>query len=131
MLEQPELFGVPVGRAKDDAVALGVFKYWAEARHRALGLNGAGPKQVPTKRRLARIRARLKEGYTPAELRRAIDGVLCSEFHLRGGYTDIELICRDQAHVEQYRAMKQAPAAGTADWGDAEAERILKRAQRG
>ena len=128
---QPELFGVPVGRAKDDAVALAVFEYWAEARHRALGLNGEGPKQVPTKRRLAKIRARLAEGYKPDDLRRAIDGVLASSFHLNGGYTDIELICRDQAHVDQYRAMKRAPAAGTADWGDAEAERILKRAHRG
>ena len=102
MLEQPELFGFPVGRAKDDAVALVVFKYWAEERHRALGLNGEGPKQLPTKRRIAKIRARLEEGYTAEDLRRAIDGVLASEFHLHGGYTDIELICRDQAHVDRY-----------------------------
>ena len=100
--EQPELFGVPVGRAPEDAVALGVFKYWAEERHRALGLNGEGPKQVATKRRLAKIRARLVEGYTAAELRSAIDGVLASEFHITGGHTDIELICRDQAHVDRY-----------------------------
>lgn len=112
MLEQPELFSVPIGRAKDDAMALVVFKYWAEERHRVLGLNGEGPKQVPTKRRLAKIRARLEEGYTPAELRSAIDGVLASEFHLAGGHTDIELICRDQAHVERY--IRRAPQVARA-----------------
>lgn len=116
MTEQPELFGVPVGRASDDAMAMAVFRYWAEERHRALGRNGTGPKQVPTKRRLAKIRARLEEGYEPAELRRAIDGVLASEFHVTGGHTDIELICRDQAHVDRYALM--APKKARRDPAD-------------
>lgn len=63
---------------------------------------------------MSRIKARLAEGYTVAELERAIDGVLASEYHLRGGYTDIELICRDQSHVDRYIAQappKQAPRA--------------------
>jgi len=98
---------------------MAVFTYWAHARHRALGLNGAGPKQLPTKRRVSKIKARLAEGYTVDDLKRAIDGVLSSDYHLKGGYTDIELICRDQAHVERYIAMSRKvgpPEVGTAAW---------------
>lgn len=89
-----------------------VFDYWASERHRALGLNGTSPRQQKTKKRLSKIRARLKEGYTPADLKRAIDVVLASDFHRENGHTDIELICRDQAHVEQYlsRDAEQRPA---------------------
>lgn len=103
MQHQPPLFDLPEPAVPD--AARSVFDYWAHARHRALGLNGEGPRQVATPRRMSRIRARLKEGYAVAQLKRAIDGVLASEYHLKGGYTDIELICRDQAHVERYMAM--------------------------
>ena len=41
------------------------------------------------------------------QLKEAIDGCLASPFHLAGGHLDIELICRDQQHVERYRAMRQ------------------------
>ena len=111
---QPPLFELPP--AQPSGQAMEVFTYWAHARHRALGLNGDGPKQIPTQRRLSKVKARLGEGYTVTDLKRAVDGVLASDYHLRGGYTDIELICRDQAHVERYIEMapvsKKKPAAG-------------------
>lgn len=103
MTEQPELFSdTPAAAVGLEAAALAIFWYWAEERYLALGVNGRKPKQVATAKRLAKIRARLREGYTPDDLRRAIDGVLASDFHIQNGYTDIELICRDQAHVDRY-----------------------------
>ena len=104
---QPPLFDLPEPAG---TTAMAVFKYWANTRHHALGLNGQGPKQVPTARRLSKIKARLAEGYTVDQLKAAIDGVLASDYHLKGGYTDIELICRDQSHVERY--MLRAPQRG-------------------
>lgn len=96
-----------------------VFDYWAHARHRRLGRNGTGPKQQLTKGRRTKIQARLDEGYTVEDLKRATDAVLASDFHLTGGHTDVELICRDQKHVEQYLAMGAAPKQpeqGSMEW---------------
>lgn len=116
---QPPLFDLP--EPEPAGLPMAVFTYWAHARHRALGLNGEGPKQIPTARRLSKIKARLAEGYTVEDLKRAVEGVLASEYHLKGGYTDIELICRDQAHVERYiewassrKAAGERSAAGKA-----------------
>ncbi|NEX23921.1 hypothetical protein G3480_27360, partial [Thiorhodococcus mannitoliphagus] len=54
--------------------------------------------------------ARLKDGYTPAQLQRAIDGCRASAWHQgrndRGrAFDDIALICRDAARVEQFLAL--------------------------
>lgn len=78
-----------------------VFDYWASERKRVLNLNG-GPQPVLSAARSSKINARLGEGYDVATLKRAVDGCLASDFHLEGGHTDIELICRDQKHVEQF-----------------------------
>jgi len=78
-----------------------VFEYWASERKRILNLNG-GPPPVLSASRSSKINARLGEGYDVATLKRAVDGCLASDFHVEGGHTDIELICRDQKHVEQF-----------------------------
>ena len=61
----------------------------------------------PTQKRLSKIRSRLREEYTVDHLKEAVDGCLSNQRNVKRGYTEIELICRDQSHVEQYRAWKQ------------------------
>lgn len=103
-----------------------VFEYWAHQRHTALGRNGTGPQQQLTKGRRRKVQARLNDGYTVADLKQAIDGLLSSEYHLEHGYTDLALICRDQEHVEKYRAKARdlKPEVGSPEWLAAENARI-------
>lgn len=55
--------------------------------------------------RETKIKARLNEGYSVDEIKQAVLNVSCSQHHIDGGYTDIELICRDQSHLDKYIAM--------------------------
>jgi len=92
---------VPTPRQVDPAV-IEVFEYWATARKKVLGLNGSAvPMKLTTKRR-SKITARLGEGYTPDQLKRAIQGCMSSDYHLTNKYLDIELICRDQTKLEMF-----------------------------
>lgn len=84
-----------------------VFDYWVEQRDRVMGKNG-GPAMRPIGKRVSKIRARLGEGYSPAQLKDAVLGCLSNPFNVERGYTDIELICRNQAKVEQYIAWRAA-----------------------
>jgi hypothetical protein len=84
-----------------------------------------------TAERMGKIRARLGEGYTLEQLRAAIDGCLSNPRNIEGGYTDIELICRSQAKVEQYRAWaaKGAAANGSKPTHDRPEDRVLVGAE--
>lgn len=93
--------------------ARSVFEYWRAAREEALELNG-GPRALPTEKRLSKVRARLKEGYTEDQLRQAIDGCMRDPYNVENGYLDLELICRDQAHVDQYRQKSLKQVANSA-----------------
>jgi uncharacterized phage protein (TIGR02220 family) len=58
-----------------------------------------------TRGRKAKVRARLKEGYTVAEFKQAIDGCKASAYHMgqndqRTVYDDLTLICRNGEKVE-------------------------------
>ncbi len=78
-----------------------VFSYWEEARFRTV----KPKRRVAQKRtavRMSKIGARLSDGYTPDDLKGAVDGCMASKHHRDGGYLDIELICRDQKHVEMF-----------------------------
>lgn len=63
-----------------------------------------------TPERASRILARLRQGYSEAEIQAAIDGCAASEFHSgQNGtgtvYDDIELICRNGSNVERFAAL--------------------------
>jgi hypothetical protein len=65
------------------------------------------PKPVPTSKEWKLIEARLKEGYTVADLCAAIDGCHKSPFHLGENdtgkrYTNLDLIVRDSSHVNDF-----------------------------
>jgi len=79
--------------------ALTIFNYWKEKLHH---------KQAkPTKDRLRKIDARLKEGYTIEDCKRAIDGCANSEFHQgknkdKKKYDSIGLIFRNGEKLEEF-----------------------------
>ncbi|RDF35593.1 hypothetical protein DWA26_20075, partial [Acinetobacter baumannii] len=56
-------------------------------------------------KRKTKIQARLKEGYTVQDLKQAILGCSKSEYHIQGGYTDIELICREASKLDRFIEM--------------------------
>lgn len=99
----------------EDAVKR-VFTYWEERRRKVLKLKVSVPMKF-TDKRAARIRARMEEGYAEEVLREAIDGCLRTKFNREGGHTDIELICRDQAHVERYKGKRGRRKKGGSDAG--------------
>ncbi len=89
---------------------VGVFDYWQERRSQ---LPHTRPAKL-TDERLSKVKARLDEGRTPEELRRAVDGCLGNEYNVQRGYYDLELICRDDRHVSQYLAWGSGLTGGDA-----------------
>jgi len=83
-----------------------VFEHWQEKLEH--------PKAVLDHKRSRAIKARLREGRTVEDLKQAIDGCALTPHNIgvndRGqAYDDIELICRDAAHVERFIRNAQAP----------------------
>lgn len=78
-----------------------VFLYWQRRMQK--------PQAKLTAERRAKIRARMREGYTVEQIRKAIDAVAESEWH-RGSnergkeYVDLVMICGTGSKLEQYVA---------------------------
>ena len=86
---------------KPPSPAMQVFERWKQKLDH--------PKAVLDEKRLKAINARLRNGYSVEDLFAAIDGLTRSSHHMgrndRGQvYDDIELVCRDAAHVESFIA---------------------------
>ena len=77
-----------------------VFDFWAERRAKVTG--GSSKALKLSSGRAAKIKGRLGEGYTVEQLKRAVIGIFSNKFNIDGGHTDIELVCRDAAHVDRY-----------------------------
>lgn len=83
--------------------ALQVYAYWKEKLAPGSRTFGAAHRKV--------VLARLKEGWTVDELKRAIDGYFCRPYVTVSGRShtgrpserriDLELICRDEKHINQ------------------------------
>ena len=95
-----------------------VFDYWVLRRREALNLNG-GPQPVLNAKRSKSIMARIGEGYDVPTLKRAVDGCMASDFHLKGGHLDIELICRDAGKVDGFLLRTPDEPEGSAELGSA------------
>ncbi len=109
---------------RDDSLA--VFEHWQ-------GVMGHRTAKLDAKRVKA-IKGRLKDGYTVDDLCRAIDGCKLSPHHQGKNdagtiYDDIELICRDGPHVDNFRkiAERGAPSQPKKSF----AEQINERVNRG
>lgn len=85
-----------------------VFEHWAQV------FGHGGRAKFDAKRRRA-VEARLRDGYTLEQLLRAVDGCAASPWHRgqndRGKpYTDLELICRDAKHVDEFLGLAEQTA---------------------
>lgn len=79
-----------------------VFDYWASRQAKQTHVEVSRLKL--TKERRAKIQARLKDGATVEDIKRGVDGVFATPFNTEKGFTDIELVCRDGAHLDRYMA---------------------------
>ena len=76
-----------------------VFKYWQQTFNH--------PKALLSKDRAGKIRARLRNGYDPSQLKRAIDGCKASSYHMGDNdagkvYDSISLIFRNAEKLEDF-----------------------------
>ena len=88
--------------APEHPLAAELVAYWKKAVSK--------PRAKATPERIAKIKARLADGYSPDEIRRAIDGAATSEFHMGKNdagkeYCDLTLICRNGSKLEEFRDM--------------------------
>jgi hypothetical protein len=103
-------------------VARELFEHWQRAcRH---------PTAKFTRDRQAKIKARLAEGYTPDDIRAAIDGAARGAFTNDQGvrFDDLELICRSGSKLESFLHRRDATPGHRNDGGLA--ERTEQRRQR-
>jgi uncharacterized phage protein (TIGR02220 family) len=111
-----------------------VFAYWQERM-------GKQRSRLDDKR-LSCIKARLREGYSVGDLKEAIDGCRQSNWHQGRNdrnkvYNDIELICRDAKHVDEFieectkwRKLEDQKKAEAERKRREEAQLAVERAQR-
>lgn len=97
-----------------------VFDYWRSRMAK-------GPNTKFTRDRRQKVETRLREGYTIADLKQAVDGCAASAFHQGENdegktYNDLELICRKGSKVEQFMER-----AGQGPQPQGQAERRLQR----
>ena len=99
-----------------------VFDWWATYEAARTGAPVTSLKL--TDGRSSKIRALLEGGCVVARLKRAIDGVFASDFHVDGSHTSIDLICRNAESIDKYAGMSlEAPVRkGLQPNGDAETE---------
>jgi len=81
------------------------------------------PKAKQTDRRIARINARLAEGFTVEELVKAIDGAKKDDFLMGrdpksrpGGWRDIDTVLRDAGQVERLSALAEESDSESESW---------------
>lgn len=83
-----------------------IFNYWQQILNH--------PRAKMDSKRKRKIIDRLNDGYTVTDLLQAIDGCARSAYHQGDNqsgavYDDIELICRDGKHVDQFLKLSQQP----------------------
>lgn len=89
-----------------------VYEYWRSAMNMK--------RTRPTSGRIAKIKARIKDGYDYQQMTRAIDGCANSPFHMGQNdsgikYNDITLIFRSAEKLEQFMAIPYLTSTGKAD----------------
>lgn len=72
-------------------------------------LNRYPKRQLEAHKATQKVAERLFEGYSVDDLKRAIDGNAASAWHNENGYTSLELIVRDAAHVDRFEHIGAQP----------------------
>lgn len=100
-----------------------VFDFWKEHLNH--------PRAILDKKREGAIGTRLKDGYSVDDLRAAIKGCKLTPYNMgdnrdRRVYDDIELICRDSKHVEQFVArITNVNAPAETNYGQSKVDRSM------
>jgi hypothetical protein len=97
----PALAAPPTAAQEYQAGWERIWSHWQRAM--------AMPKARPTPERKARVMARLRDGYTEAQIKAAITACASSPWHMgkndqSRAYNDLELICRNGAKLEGFLA---------------------------
>jgi len=93
---------LPPARREDREIVNEIFLYWARVTER--------PVAKLTTERITKIRARLREGYSPDDLKAAISGCATSPFHAgendrQTRYDDLAFVLRNGSQVERFKDM--------------------------
>lgn len=75
-----------------------VFEYWVKK-------HGKRNSTKLTSDRRRKVQARLNDGYTVQDMKRGIDGILCSVFHVDNGYTDLTHVCAGGAKLDRFMSL--------------------------
>lgn len=108
--EEPQtpMSSAPRSTPADDqrAVVAELFAHWQTVCQH--------PQAKPTPERLRAIRARLRDGYTAAQVRQAIDGAARHPFIDQRGkrHDDLTLICRNGSKLEDFADRANRPPSG-------------------
>lgn len=117
----------PTAESTADVDARALFAYWQE--------RCGHPAAKATAERLRKVEARLREGYTPGQVREAIDGAARAAFVNDHGrrFDDLELICRSGTKLEGFigRAESSSRSSHPADVRDRELAELADRMDRG
>lgn len=101
---------------------LEVFEVYVEGWRKAIG--GTRPPKLDEKRRKM-IAMRLRE-FSVDDLKLACQGIWRSEFNLREGHYGIDLVLRDAAHIERFRAIALDETASPAHRAGVTADVVLE-----
>lgn len=110
-----------------------VFEHWARKLWPLVHKHGAARATGP---RLSRIRARLREGRTVAELKRVVDAVTQSKFHLGDNdsgisYIEPKTIFQNTETVDKWLAKRETAATAKEHVDTERLDRVLAQAMRG
>lgn len=87
--------------SSNDDLVIQIFEYWQRVFNK--------PRTKLDAKRKTKIKQRLADGRTIAEIQTAIDNCSKSEFHVVNGHIDIELICRDDSKFESFLSRSNQP----------------------
>ena len=71
-----------------------VFVYWQKSANKPRARANSG--------RRGKVYARLRAGFTEAEIRKAIDGCIGDEWHQENSKFELEYICRSDTKIEEF-----------------------------
>lgn len=113
-----------------DRQARGVFDYWV----RVMGM-GRGT-EFESCGRDTKVKARLRKGFSAADLRQAIMGCRESPFHMGENpsgaiHNDLELICRDDKHVRYFTSIAEKAQTTSAVGRIREIRRVMQEVNEG
>ena len=99
-----------------------VFEYWKSVFKKNAATKLAGVRE-------SKLKARLKEGYSVDDIKKAILNCSQSDYHVQNGYTDLELICRDQVKLDRFISLQKPRVQPAPDYTQNRMAELEREAQ--